>query len=296
MPRALWKGAVSFGLVHVPVALYPAARDDRIDFDWLDRRDMKPVGYKRINKATGREVDKDDIVKGIEVGDGRYVVLGDDEIRAALPQTTQTVEILGFVDGAQIAPAWFERPYVLAPIERGGKVYALLREALRKSGRVGIARVVIQTRQHLAALHADGDALRLNTLRWADELRELDDIDLPGHDRKTAPTARELQMAQQLIADMTGDWDPSQYEDRFRSDVMALVQRKLKQKDVEQVEPIEAPREAGAVIDLADLLKRSLHERKAPTRRPAASRKASPKSARKPAPEKKRPAARRKAA
>src|SRR5262245_33635076 len=115
MPRALWKGAISFGLVHIPVALYPAARDSRIDFDWLDKRDMKPVGYKRVNKATGKEVTKENIVRGVEVEGGQYVVLGDDEIKAALPQTTQTVEILGFVDADRIDPAYFERPYVLAP-------------------------------------------------------------------------------------------------------------------------------------------------------------------------------------
>src|SRR5687767_2710439 len=133
MPRALWKGAISFGLVHIPVALYPAAREHRIDFDWLDKRNMKPVGYKRVNKATGKEVAKDDIVRGVEVDEGQYVVLQDDEIKAALPQTTQTVEIVGFVEADRIDPVFFDRPYVLAPAARGEKVYVLLREALKKS-------------------------------------------------------------------------------------------------------------------------------------------------------------------
>ena len=272
MPRALWKGAISFGLVHIPVALYPAARENRIDFDWLDRKTMKPVGYKRVNKATGREVSKDDIVKGVEVSDGQYVVLGDDEIRSALPQTTQTVEILCFVEGGQIAPGFFERPYVLAPVARGEKVYVLLREALRKSGRIGIARVVIQTKQHLAALYPDGDALRLNTLRWADELRSADDLDLPGHDKKNAPAARELEMAERLIEEMSGDWKPERYEDHFREEVLAMVDRKRAKGDVKEVEPVEAPAQAkGAeVIDLTDLLKRSLQGRSAAPARAAA--------------------------
>jgi len=285
MPRALWKGAISFGLVHIPVALYPAARENRIDFDWLDKKTMKPVGYKRVNKATGREVSNDDIVKGVEGSDGQYVVLGDDEIRSALPQTTQTVEILCFVEGGQIAPGFFERPYVLAPVARGEKVYVLLREALRKSGRIGIARVVIQTKQHLAALYPDGDALRLNTLRWADELRSADDLDLPGHDKKNAPAARELEMAERLIEEMSGDWKPERYEDHFREEVLAMVDRKRAKGDVKEVEPADAPAQAkGAeVIDLTDLLKRSLQGRSAPARTAAkaAPRKKSAGAARK---------------
>jgi DNA end-binding protein Ku len=130
MPRALWKGAITFGLVHIPVALYPAARENRVDFDWLDRKTMKPVGYKRVNKVTGKEVAKEDIVKGIEVEDGHYVVLTDEEIKAARPEKTQTVDILAFVQREDIAPKFFDSPYVLAPTGRGEKVYLLLREAL----------------------------------------------------------------------------------------------------------------------------------------------------------------------
>jgi DNA end-binding protein Ku len=286
MPRALWKGAISFGLVHIPVALYPAARENRIDFDWLDKRNMKPVGYKRVNKATGKEVAKENIVRGIEVEEGQYVVLDDEEIKAALPQTTQTVEIVGFIDAGRIDPAFFERPYVLAPAARGEKVYVLLREALKKSGRLGVARVVIQTKQHLAALMPKGDALVLNTLRWCDELRAFDELDLPGHGKKTAPSARELQMAEQLIADMSTEWSPEQYEDHFRDTIMKLVETKREHGEVREVETIEAPAEgAGAeVIDLTELLKRSLHGRqgrgekraapakKAPAKRAAAKR------------------------
>lgn len=264
MPRALWKGAITFGLVHIPVGLYPAAREHNIDFDWLDRRSMKPVGYKRVNKATGREVSKDDIVRGLEVEDGKYVALSDDEIRAANSAATQAVEIQAFIDAGDVSPVYFERPYVLAPAARGEKVYRLLRDALKKKRRVGIAQVVIQSKQHLAALIPMGDALVLNTLRWADELRSLDDLALPrgSGSKKDAPGEREMQMAEQLIDDMSEKWQPEQYEDHFKDDIMALVQRKLKEGKARRVEPLPAAaaEEGGGaeVIDLTELLKRSL--------------------------------------
>lgn len=264
MPRALWKGAITFGLVHIPVSLYPAARDGGIDFDWLDKRSMKPVGYKRINKATGREVAQEDIVRGIEVDEGQYVVLSNDEIKAANTAVTQAVEIQAFIDAGEVSPVYFERPYVLAPAARGEKVYVLLREALRKKKRVGIAQVVIQTKQHLAALLPMGDALVLNTLRWADELRSLGDIALPpsrGTSKKNSPSPREIEMAEQLIDDMSEKWKPEQYEDHFKDDIMALVQRKLKQGKTQRVEPLPPAAEEGAgaeIIDLTELLKRSL--------------------------------------
>src|SRR5437762_13722795 len=154
MPRVLWKGAVTFGLVHIPVALYPAAKRDTLDFDWLDQRDMHPVGYKRVNKETGKEVPKEDIVKGLEYEDGHYVVLSNEEIKAANVKSTQLVEILAFVDAQSIPPTYFDTPYYLAPTQRGEKVYALLREALKRTRKVGIAHVVIQTKQHFAVLIA----------------------------------------------------------------------------------------------------------------------------------------------
>jgi DNA end-binding protein Ku len=267
MPRALWKGAITFGLVHIPVALYPAARENRVNFDWLDRKTMKPVGYKRVNKVTGKEVAKEDIVKGIEVEDGHYVVLTDEEIKAARPDKTQTVDILAFVNRDDIAPKFFDSPYVLAPTGRGEKVYMLLREALKESGRIGIAQVVIQTKQHLAALIPEGDALMLNTLRWHDEIRSLEDMGVPGEAKgKLAPTERELQMAEQLIEDMSAEWDPKQYEDHTREEIMALVQEKMDKGEIKRVEqPAPAAEgETGAeIIDLTELLKRSLRGGKA---------------------------------
>jgi DNA end-binding protein Ku len=263
MPRALWKGAISFGLVHIPVALYPAARVHRVDFDWLDRRNMKPVGYRRINKSTGREVPKDDIVRGVQVEQERYVVLTDAEIRSANPERTQTVEILAFVDPKEIATPFFDTPYVLAPVARGEKVYLLLREALRRSGRAGVALVVLQSKQHLAAVMPLGDALLLQTLRWHDELRTLHGIELPGPPRgKLAPGARELQMAQQLIDEMSAHWKPEDYVDRTREEIMALVQQKMDHGEIRRVEQPQVAAEAtgtGAqIVDLTELLKRSL--------------------------------------
>jgi DNA end-binding protein Ku len=277
MPRALWKGAITFGLVHIPVALYPAARENRVDFDWLDKRDMKPVGYKRINKATGKEVTKEDIVKGIEVEDGRYVVLTDEEIKSARPEKTQTVDIVAFVEAKGIAPPYFDSPYVLAPTGRGEKVYLLLREALKETGRVGVATVVIQTKQHLALLYPQDtvviqtkqhlallypqdNALMLNTLRWHAELRSMEDMGIPGKaGGKLAPSERELKMAEQLIADMSSEWDPEQYHDHTREEIMALVQEKMDKGEIKRVEAPAATDEQGAeIIDLTELLKRSL--------------------------------------
>ena len=276
MPRALWKGAITFGLVHIPVALYPAARENRVDFDWLDRKTMKPVGYKRVNKATGQEVAKEDIVKGIEVEEGHYVVLTDEEIKAARPEKTQTVDILAFVERSEVAPKFFDSPYVLAPTGRGEKVYMLLREALRQSGRVGIAQVVIQTKQHLAALLPEGDALMLNTLRWHDEIRSFEDMGVPGQAKgKLAPSERELKMAEQLIEDMSGEWEPDKYEDHTREEIMALVQEKMDKGEIRRVAPVPSPAaesEGGAeVIDLTELLKRSLRGGKPASRDRAAN-------------------------
>ena len=163
MPRVIWKGAISFGLVHVPVALYPASQQVGIDFDWLDKRSMDPVGYKRVNKRTGQDIDAADIVKGIKQDDGDYVVLSDAQIKAAYPSATQTIEIESFVQASEIAFTLLETPYYLEPIGKGERVYALLREAMAEAGVIGIARVVMHTKEHLAALIPSGAALVLNT-------------------------------------------------------------------------------------------------------------------------------------
>jgi DNA end-binding protein Ku len=261
MPRAIWKGAISFGLVHVPVALYPASNENSIDFDWLDKRSMDPVGYKRINKRTGKEVASEHIVRGVKVAGGDYVVLGDDEIRTAYPKTTQTIAIESFVSPTQLPFTLLEKPYYLEPLARGEKVYALLREAMLAAGVVGVARVVMHTKEHLSALVPAGPALMLDTLRWAQEIRPWTDLKLPPEgSHATQLKAAELKMAGQLIADMTEDWQGERYEDRFTQALVALVEQRAAAGRTEQVQPLEANAEAAAanVVDLTELLKRSL--------------------------------------
>ena len=259
--RALWKGAISFGLVHIPVGLYPATTTSGLDFDWLDKRSMDPVGYKRINKKTGKEIDKDNIVKGIEYESGQYVVLSDEEIAAAYPRTTQTIEIEAFVSASEVPFVYLDRPYYLAPVAKGEKVYALLREALIKKERIGIARVVIQTKQHLAAVIPVGPALVLDLLRWGEDVRSFKDLDLPAEGAAANKLSdREMAMATQLVDELTTKFKPEDYRDLFKTQVMALVDKKVKAGDTEAViQPDEEPPAKSAdIIDLTELLQRSL--------------------------------------
>lgn len=259
--RTLWKGAITFGLVHIPVGLHPATTEQGVDFDWLDKRSMDPVGYRRVNKKTGKEISKDNIVKGIAYEDGKYVVISPEEIEAAYPRTTQTIEIQRFIDANEIPFVYLERPYYVAPINKGQKVYGLLREALRKTGKVGLAKVVIATRQHLAVLVPSGPALVLNLLRWGDEVRTLADLELPAEGVKGAKvTTAEMKMAEQLVDEMSGRWEPDDFKDEFKHAVMKIVERKVKAGDTETViQPEEeAPQENANVIDLTELLQRSL--------------------------------------
>ena len=266
MPRVIWKGAITFGLVHVPVALYPASQEVGIDFDWLDKRSMDPVGYKRVNKRTGKEIQGDDIVKGIKQDDGDYVILGEDEIKAAYPKSTQTIEIESFVKASEIAFTLLETPYYLEPIGKGEKVYALLRESMIEAGVIGIARVVMHTKEHLAALVPTGAALVLNTIRWASEIRGLDQLKLPAAGKTAAGLKpAELKMAAQLISDMTDPWDAQAYTDKFSAAVHALVSKKVAAGQTETVTPLEATPSAvgtGNVVDLTALLAASLAKRK----------------------------------
>ncbi len=257
--RVLWKGAISFGLVHIPVGLHTASSEQGVDFDWLDKRSMDPVGYKRINKKTGKEVTKENIVKGIAYEEGQYVILSADEITEAYPRTTQTIEIERFVDATDIPFLYLDRPYYLAPINKGQKVYALLRETLRKTGKIGLAKVVIQTKQHLAALVPSGPALVLNLLRWGDEVKPLDGLELPPAGTKSL-SANELKMAEQLVKDMSGPWNPEEFKDEFKHAIMELVQKKVKAGKTETVvaPEEEAPSQGAEVIDLTELLARSL--------------------------------------
>lgn len=263
--RVLWKGAISFGLVHIPVALHSAVQSQSIDFDWLDRRSMEPVGYKRINKVTGEEIDREDIVKGIAYGDGEYVVMEPDEIAAAYPKTTQTVEIEAFVSLDDVPFVYLERPYYVSPINKGGKVYALLREVLAESRLAGLAKVVIQTKQHLALLFACGPVLILNLLRWGNEVRDWSALNLPDEDREsTGLSDKELDMARQLVTDMSIKWEPERFTDSFREQIMQLMQEKIDAGETAQVtQPESEEPESGTarIYDLTEMLQRSLKGR-----------------------------------
>jgi len=227
---------------------------------------MDPVGYRRINKRTGKEITKENIVRGVAHGDGTYVVLSDKEIADVYPRSTQLVEIESFVPLADIPFLYFERPYYLAPTGKGQKVYALLREALSKSGRAGLARVVLHTKQHFAALIPQGPVLVLNLLRWHSDLRGFEELGIPREGAKAAGVdTRELQMATQLIDSMSAEFKPEEFGDRFAEQVMDLVERRVKAgKTHEVTQPQEElPAEGGAdIIDLTELLKRSLKDGK----------------------------------
>lgn len=273
MARAIWKGAISFGLVHIPVSLNTAVRSERVDFDWLDKRSMEPVGYKRVNKVTGKEIDKEHIVKGVEYEKGRYVVISEEEIRKARPEATQTINIFSFVDAQEIPLQQFDTPYYLSPDRGGGKVYALLREALESTGKVALATVVLHTRQHLALLRPLQDALVMITLRWPEEVRGLASLELDKSVTDSKLDKRELDMARKLVQDMSGPWSPDEYHDAFRQTILELVQEKASKGKIETVDKGEgAPAEKGAdIIDLTELLKRSLGG-KTKAKKPAAKR------------------------
>ncbi|GAB2919366.1 Ku protein [Paraburkholderia jirisanensis] len=261
MAHMIWKGAISFGLVHVPVQLYPATQTERVGFNLLDKRSIDPIGHKQVNKRTGKEVTQENIVRGFEYEKGKYVVMSDAEIRSANPESTQTVDILAFVEAPQISFLYLDTPYYLAPDRKGEKVYALLRDALQDSGKIGIANVVLHNRQHLAALVPLGPVLALNTLRWAAEVRSYDELKLPAVHKKSGVSARELQMAKKLIEDMSDTWDPAAYHDTFHDDIIALVERKVREGKTEEIDEIDAPREtrrSADILDLSELLKRSL--------------------------------------
>ena len=269
MPRVIWKGAISFGLVHVPVSLYPASQESGVDFDWLDKRSMDPVGYKRINKRTGKEVKQEDIVKGVKIEGGDYVVLGDDEIRQAFPKSTQTIDIESFVKATEIPFILLERPYYLEPAAKADRVYALLRDAMSAAAVIGIARVVMHNKEHLAALVPSGSALVLNTIRWASEIRPVGELNLPASGKKDGSRPGEMKMATQLIDEMTAAWEPESYKDSFADSIGALVKRKRDAGKTEQVTPLEDAPDSGAssnVVDLTELLSRSLRSRKAPAK------------------------------
>jgi DNA end-binding protein Ku len=265
MPRAIWKGAISFGLVYVPIEVLPATQSEHTGFNLLDRRTLDPVGYQQINKRTGKPIKRDDIVRGYEYEKGEFVVMSDEEIKAASPEATQTVEILGFVEAAQVSFLYLDTPYWLTPDKRAGKTYALLRDALAASGKIGIASVVLHSRQHLAALVAAGPALALQTLRWSTEVRDFEGAErLPKSAKAAGVSAQELQMARKLIDDMSSEWQPEHYRDTYRDALLELAERKVREGKAHEKTRVESapPQKRSAdIVDLSELLKRSLGER-----------------------------------
>ncbi|NYE60611.1 DNA end-binding protein Ku [Duganella sp. 1224] len=263
--RALWKGAISFGLVYIPVEMYTAVQEHDLDLTMLDRRDFSPVGYKRYNKKTGKEVTWDDIVKGYEYEDNEYVVLSDEDLKRANVEATQTIDIVAFVEAADVPLTYYETPYYLAPSRGGAKVYALLRETLRKAGKIGIATVVMRTKQHLCALVCVEDKIVLNTLRYATEIRSAEELKLPPATLKAAGISdKELQMALSLVDGMSEEWKPEQYHDTYKEDVMAMVKKKIKAgqtKTITEPEAEPSAPKASNVVDLVALLQDSLGKR-----------------------------------
>lgn len=282
MARPIWKGHVSFGLVNVPVVLFSAEQRADISFRLIDSRNTARIRYERVNEETGEEVPWDKIVKGFEYESGNYVLLSDEELETASVEMTRTIEIEQFVDLSQIDIRYFDRPYVLVPDKKGEKGYVLLREAIAASGKAGIASVVIRSRQYLAALIPSGDALLLELLRFHQELRDLEDFDLPGHDLRTLKVSKkEIDLAAQLIDGMTTEWDAAEHHDEYRDVLMKLIEKKIKSGKTEAIDVEDAEEEDDEepqTINFMDVLKKSVAsagktKKKTPTKRKTATRK-----------------------
>lgn len=278
MPRPVWRGQIAFGLVQVPVALYSAEQRTDLRFRMLDSRNLARVRYERVNEETGEEVPWSEIIKGFEYDSGSYVPLDDEDFRRAAPESSKAIELEAFVPRGAVGCEWYDKPYYLTPDKGGHKGYLLLRETLRRTDRIGIARVVIRTREHLAALIPSGDMLLLDLLRFTDELRDPAELDLPRGDLDDyGIKPREVDMAAQLVEAMSTDWRPQDYRDEYRARLLEWIQEKVQAHGEALPEPPAPGQEGAEVIDMMDLLKRSLDHPPGPaeapgTRRSAASR------------------------
>jgi DNA end-binding protein Ku len=271
--RAIWKGSIDFGLVNIPVKLYSAESSGQVNFDLLDKRDFSRVRYRRINERTGREVPWKEIVKGYEYDKDEYVALSDEDFAQANVEATQTIAITDFVDAAEVSPVYYDKPYYLEPLKNGQRAYALLREVLSQTAKVGIAKVVIRTRQHLAMLLAEGPGLILNLLRFSHELRDISGLDLPKRKgKKPAVSTQEVKMAERLVQTMVHEWSPEKYQDEYHDDLMKIIDKKIKSgktKVIETAKPAAQRQERGKVIDIMHLLQQSVKhaDRKEPASR-----------------------------
>jgi DNA end-binding protein Ku len=267
--RAIWKGSISFGLVNIPIALYPATRREELRFRLLRKSDLSPVNYKRVAEKDGKEVPWDQIVKGYEYEKGKYVVLKDEDFERVDLEATQTVDIQDFVNIDEINPMYFYKPYYLEPQKGGDKAYALLRDALKDSKKVGIAKVVIKTRQYLAGVKPEDGALVLELMHFADELADTGKLHLP---KKVEVGKREMNMAKSLIDNMSSKWDPEKYRDDYREALMEVIEEKVEAggKEIE-AKPKKAPKPTK-VIDLVSVLQKSLKQTSAKTKSTVKSR------------------------
>jgi DNA end-binding protein Ku len=275
MARAIWKGSISFGLVNIPIALYPATRREELSFRLLRKGDLSPVNYKRVAEKDGKEVPWDQIVKGYEYEKGKYVVLKGEDFQRVDLEATQTVDIQDFVDQEEIDPMFFYKPYYLEPQKGGDKAYALLRDALEESKKVGIAKVVIKTRQYLAGVKPEDGALVLELMHFADELADMSKLRIP---KRVETGKREMDMAKSLIGSMSSKWNPEKYHDDYREALMEVIEEKVEAggKEIEE-KPKKAPKPTK-VIDLVSVLQKSLEETgaKRKTRTKSRTRKAHP--------------------
>jgi len=278
MARPIWSGTLSFGLLNVPVSLMSGERKVDLHFRMLDSRDKKPIRFERVNAETGEEVPWKEIVKAYEYDKGSYVVVDEADIRSASPQTHEAVEVETFVDADDIDPRYYEKPYVLVPGKKAEKGYVLLRETLRETGKVGIARVVIRTREYLSAVMPQGDALILVLLRYQQELVDPEDYKLPGGALKEYRiSSKEQEMARQLIESMSGAWKPEDFHDEFRTRLEAVLKKRIKAKGgttrIEEV-PSTHEEEATNVVDFMSLLQKSLQANKRTPAKKTAAKKA----------------------
>jgi len=270
MARAIWKGSISFGLVNIPIALYPATRREELKFRLLRKSDLSPVNYKRVAEKDGKEVAWDQIVKGYEYEKGKYVVLKDEDFQRVDLEATQTVDIKDFVDQEEIDPMFFYKPYYLEPQKGGDKAYTLLRDLLKDTKKVGVAKVVIKTRQYLAGVKPEDGVLVLELMHFADELADPEKLHLP---KKMEVGKREMSMAKSLIDGMTSKWEPEKYKDDYREALMDVIEEKVEAggKEIEE-KPRKAPKPTK-VIDLVSVLQKSLEQTGGKKKATAKSRK-----------------------
>ncbi len=264
MARPVWKGQINFGLVNIPVGLYPAEKPNELKFRMLDKRNLSPIRYKRVNAASEDEVPWDQIVKGFEYESDEFVLMSDADFKKARPEATQSITITDFVDCHELHPIFYDKPYYLVPEKKSRRSFALLREAMRRTCKVGIAQVVIHTREHLAAVVVYENALVVELMRFADELRPLEEHDLPGGIEEMGIGEKEVRMAERLIEDMIEPWQPERYRDHYRQEVMGLIQGKIESGQTHQMaseEDVPVAEEPAEVVDMMELLKRSLRSR-----------------------------------